>query len=220
MWRVYFPKQNQGAVARASIIQSLVIMSRRISLLLGVSVVVLFVLTSPPKPGGNGWQMLAITVAWLAASIGAYYLASRHLLRAHTLLLGAAAILLPLAVAASHQPLLLTLYAGLPALAVILIGWPAGIAAVMYTAFVPGALAGAGLAPELPWIHAVVLASLAALAALVSWSAVNALLELAETGLLGLERAQVDVDEARSQRLELKQVEEDLLQATREQARL
>ena len=67
---------------------------------------------------------------------------------------------------------------------------------------------------------AVVLTSLAALAALISWSAVNALLELAETALLGLERAQVDVDEARSQRLELKQVEEDLLQATREQARL
>jgi signal transduction histidine kinase/CheY-like chemotaxis protein len=220
VWRVYFPKPTQGAMARASIIQSLVIMSRRISLLLGISVVLLFVLTSPPKPGGNGWQMLAITAAWMAACIGAYYLASHRLLRAHTLLLGAAAVLLPLAVAASHQPLLITLYAGLPALAVILIGWPAGIAAMVYTAFVPRALAGAGLAPELPWVYAAVLSSLAALAALVSWSAVNALLELAETGLLGLERAQVDVDEARSQRLELKQVEEDLLQATREQARL
>jgi len=220
VWRVYFPKPTQGTMARASIIQSLVIMSRRISLLLGISVVLLFVLTSPPRPGGNGWQMLAITTAWLAASSGAYYLASRHLLRAHALLLGAAAILLPLAVAASHQPLLITLYAGLPALAVILIGWPAGIAATLYTAFVPRALAGAGLAPELPWMYAAVLVSLAALAALVSWSALNALLELAETGLLGLERAQVDVDEARSQRLELKQVEEDLLQASREQARL
>ena len=145
---------------------------------------------------------------------------SRHLLRAHALLLGAAAALLPLAVVASHQPLLITLYAGLPALAVILMGWPAGIAAILYTAVVPGVLAGAGLAPELPWIYAAVLTSLAALAALISWSAVNALLELAETALLGLERAQVDVDEARSQRLELKQVEEDLLQATREQARL
>ena len=134
MWRVYFPKPNQGAVARASIIQSLVIMSRRISLLLGISVVALFVLTSPPRPGGNGWQMLAITAAWLAASVGAYYLASRHLLRAHALLLGAAAALLPLAVVASHQPLLITLYAGLPALAVILMGWPAGIAAILYTA--------------------------------------------------------------------------------------
>ncbi|MFN8469021.1 MAG: HAMP domain-containing sensor histidine kinase [Caldilineaceae bacterium] len=220
MWRVYFPKPTQGAMARASIIQSLVIMSRRISLLLGVSVVLLFVLTSPPRPGGNGWQMLAITAAWMAACIGAYYLASRRLLRAHALLLGAAAVLLPLAVAASQQPLLITLYAGLPALAVILIGWPAGIAATVYTVFVPRALAGAGLAPDLPWVYAAVLASLAAMAALVSWSAVNALLELAETGLLGLERAQVDVDEARSQRLELKQVEEDLLQATREQARL
>ncbi len=207
-------------MARASIIQSLVIMSRRISLMLGISVVLLFVLTSPPRPGGNGWQMLAITAAWLATCIGAYYLAARHLLRAHALLLGAAAVLLPLALAASHQPLLITLYAGLPALAVILIGWPAGIAATLYTAFVPHALAGAGLAPELPWVYAAVLASLAALAALVSWSAVNALLELAETALLGLERAQVDVDEARSQRLELKQVEEDLLQASREQARL
>ncbi len=195
-------------------------MSRRISLLLGISVVTLFVLTSPPRPGGNGWQMLAITAAWLAASVGAYYLASRHLLRAHALLLGAAAALLPLAVMASHQPLLITFYAGLPALAVILIGWPAGIAATLYAAVVPRVLAGAGLAPELPGNYAAVLTGLAALAALISWSAVNALLELAETALLGLERAQVDVDEARSQRLELKQVEADLLQATREQARL
>jgi signal transduction histidine kinase/CheY-like chemotaxis protein len=217
---VYFPKSNHGVVARASIIQSLVIMSQRISLLLCVSVALLFVLTSSPQPGANGWQVFAVTGAWLVASIGAYYMAAHHLLRAHTLLLGAAAVLLPLAVAASGQPLLITLYAGLPALAVILIGWPAGIVATLYAAAVPSALAAAGLAPELPWAQAAVLASLAALAALICWSTVNALLELAETALLGLERAQVHVDEARSQRLELKQVEEDLLQATREQTRL
>ena len=220
MWRVYFPKADHGVVARASIIQALIVMTRRIALLLGVSVVLLFVFTSPPRPGGNGWQMLSITAAWLAASIGAYYLAGRNLLRAHLLLLLAAALLLPLAVAASDQPLLITLYAGLPALAVILLGWPAGIAAMVYTAYVPSALAGSGWAPSLPWHQAAVLASLAALAALITWITVSALLELAETGMLGLERAQVDVDEARSQRLELKQVEEDLLQATREQARL
>ncbi len=220
MWRVYFPKSTEFTVARASIIQSLVIMSRRTTLVLGISVVLLFTAAAPPWPGGNGWQMLATTLSWLAVSIGAYYFASRNLLRAHMLLLAGAAILLPCAVAASGQPLLVILYAGLPALAVMLLGWPAGIAAVLFTAAAPSVLATLGAAPALPWSMAVVLASFAAVAALLCWIAVSALLELAETSLLGLERAQIAVDEARSQRLELKQVEEDLLQATREQSRL
>lgn len=220
MWRVYFPKSDEGFAAHASIIQVLVIMSRRTILVLGVSVLLLFTLAAPPWPGGNGWQMLAITLAWLAVGIGAYYLTPRNLLRAHALLLAGAAVLLPLAVAASGQPLLVTLYAGLPALAVMLLGWPAGIGATLFVAVAPSALAAVGAAPALPWTTAAVLAGLAALAALLCWIVASALLELAETSLLGLERAQIIVDEARSQRLELKQVEEDLLQATGEQSRL
>ena len=146
---------------------------------------VLFVLTSPPRPGGNGWQMLAITVAWLAASIGRILPgvtspAARPCAAvgggSHTLAAGSGGE----PSAAADHPI-----RGLPALAVILIGWPAGIAAVIYAAFVPGALAGAGRRRTLPWIVAAVLAALAALAALISWSAVNALLELAETGAAG-----------------------------------
>ena len=195
-------------------------MSRRISLLLGVSVVAAL---CPYVSSKAGRQWLADAGNHCSVAGGQCWRLlsrARHLLRAHALLLGAAASTPTAggggepAAAADHVVRRPAGTGGHPD------GLAAGIAAILYTAVVPGVLAGAGLAPELPWIYAAVLTSLAALAALISWSAVNALLELAETALLGLERAQVDVDEARSQRLELKQVEEDLLQATREQARL
>jgi signal transduction histidine kinase/CheY-like chemotaxis protein len=220
MWRVYQSARAPALVARASLFESLTTMSRRVTLLLGGFVLLLFILVAPPWPGGNGWQMLAVTAAWLGLCAAAYRLAEGRLLAAHTLLVGGAAVLLALAVWASGQPLLVTLYAGLPALAVALIGWPAGLLALAFTAIVPSLLAAAGAAPALPLAHALTLAVLALVAALLTWIIAGALLGLAESALLGLEHAQVAVDEARGQRLELKQVEEDLLQATREQARL
>jgi signal transduction histidine kinase len=220
VWRIYYRNANQGTLARASLLQSLVLMSRRITLLLALCVLLLFVFLAPPRPGSNGWQMLGITTAWIAVSAAAFHLAGRHLLQAHALLLGSAALLLPLAVSTSGQGLLVALYGGLPALAMMLVGWPAGLAAAVYTAVAPTAFAAAGAAPPLPVPAAFALGAFGALAAALCWIVVTTLLGLAETALLGLERAQAAVDEARGQRLELKQVEEDLLQSTREQGRL
>lgn len=220
MWRVYQSDSGPTPLSRASLLESLTTMSRRVTLVLGGFVLLLFILASPPWPGGNGWQMLAVTTAWLGVCVAAYWLADKRLLAAHVLLVGGAAILLALAVWASGQPLLVTLYTGLPMLAVALIGWPAGLLALAFTAAIPSLMAVAGAAPALPLAHALTLAALALVAALLTWIVANALLGLAESALLGLEHAQVAVDEARGGRLELKQVEEDLLQATREQARL
>jgi signal transduction histidine kinase/CheY-like chemotaxis protein len=220
MWRVYHRRHAAGALARASLVEPLAMMSRRITLLLGIAAVLLFVLIAPPSPGGEGWQMLSITVAWSAVCVAAYWLAPQHLLAAHMLLVMAAAVGIPLAVAASQEPLLVVLYAGLPMLAVSLVGWPAGLAALLFSALAPSMLAAQGSAPPLPPSMAITLAAAAAAAAALTWIVVSALLGLAESALLGLERAQVAVDEARTQRLELKQVEEDLLHSTREQTRL
>lgn len=77
-------------------------MSRRVTLVLGGFVLLLFILASPPWPGGNGWQMLAVTTAWLGVCVAAYWLADKRLLAAHVLLVGGAAILLALAVWANR----------------------------------------------------------------------------------------------------------------------
>jgi signal transduction histidine kinase/CheY-like chemotaxis protein len=220
MWRVYYRKHAAGALARASLLESLVRMSRRITLLLGIGAVLLFSLIAPPSPGEDGWQMLWITVAWSAVCVAAYWLAPRRLLAAHLVLVVAAAAGIPLAIAASQESLLVMLYTGLPMLSVALVGWPAGLAALLFSALAPSMLAAQGAAPPLPPSLAIMVAAVAAVAAALTWIVVSALLGLAESALLGLERAQVAVDEARSQRLEFRQVEEDLLQSTREQTRL
>lgn len=220
MWRVFQPEIQQSSLLHASLMESLVVMSRRVTMLLGGFVLLAFVLAAPPRPGGNGWQMLAVTAGWVAICAAAYFLAERHLLGAHTLLVSGAAAALVLAVWASQQPLLAALYTGIPMLAMALIGWPAGVAAVLFTAVAPSLLARAGLAPALPSEYAMTMAVLGLVGAAFTAVIVTALVSLAESALLGLQRAQLAVDEARGQRLELKQVEEDLLLATREQARL
>jgi signal transduction histidine kinase/CheY-like chemotaxis protein len=211
---------QQGAWAHASLIESLVTMSRRVILLLAACVLLVAVLLAPPSPGANGWQMFAVIAGWLGLCVAAYYLAPRRLLHAHLLLVSGAALSLVLAVWVSQQPLLVPLYAALPILAVALIGWPAAVVTLLFTAIAPGALAAAGAAPPLSPLLGLAITVLALAGSALAGIVVNALVSLAETALLGLERAQATVEEARSQRLQLKQVEEDLLQATREQARL
>ncbi|MBE2274404.1 MAG: hypothetical protein IAE62_09090, partial [Flavobacteriales bacterium] len=167
----------------------------------------LSVLVAPPSPGQSGWQMFAVIACWLGICMAAYLWSLRYLLRAHVLLVCGAAVSLVLAIWVSQQPALVTLYIGLPILAVALIGWPAGVAALVFTAVIPSLLAAAGAAPPLPLFHALAIAGLALVGAVLTGIIVNTLASLAETALLDLERAQVIVEDARLQRLELKQVE-------------
>jgi len=193
---------------------------RRLAVLFGVGVTITFVLLAPPWPGENGWQMFMLAAAWALVCMVVYLGADRWLAAAQLLFL----ITLPgMAAAAAWQlekPALAALALVTPLLAAMVAGWPAGFIAVALVTALMTVLAKASvLALPLETSGAVLIGSTALLTA-TGWIVAR---ELAETGIVAtqsLERAQLLVEEARVQRLELRQVEEDLLQATREQVRL
>lgn len=193
---------------------------RRLALLFGACSLVTFIVQAPPAPGATGWQLFLVTVGLLGICTASHLLAVAHIRAAQSLLLlGVAAFLLAM-FALTRQPLAVVLFAGLPSLAVILLGWPAALITVLLTFLAPWAgdsLAGSG--PSLAWLGWTS-AGAGALLAVVVWLSYDGIIRLATSTLKELDRALQAVNDARSQRMELKQIEEDLLQATREQARL
>jgi signal transduction histidine kinase/CheY-like chemotaxis protein len=117
-----------------------------------------------------------------------------------------------------HFPLVLFLLTALPFIAMVLTGW---VSAVASTALITGAgywlaqSAGGDLAGIVPW-----LAVGGAVMAGAGWVTIASFVALLQWSAGSYERMSREVEMARDERLELKQVQEDLVQANKEMARL
>ena len=168
------------------------------------------------------------TMAGLLGLAGAFVLsvvvARRHLGRRYV----AGQVLWQLVLAACstltiwllRRPEAAFLYALLPLIAVITMGWPAGLLA-------EGLVIGLGLwvvglpwMPSLPATYTLLIILSGALGGLLGWAATSSMITATEWSLFSAEQALRHLAAAREQRLELKQVQEDLVQANRELARL
>ena len=130
----------------------------------------------------------------------------------------AAAITLTLYV--FQQPFIGFFYALLPLMAILTVGWPAGVLA---EGLVVGLLWFVSRSPALPPMPLALGASIAAggaLTGLLGWSVVNTLLTVTHWSVFYYERARERMQEAFEQRVELKQIQEDLVLANKELARL
>jgi signal transduction histidine kinase len=193
---------------------------RHLALLFGIGAILVLVLNSPPWPGEHGWALLALTTLWAALWGSAYQVADRWPSAALALLV----VMLPcLATAAAIQfqsPALTALALLSPLLAIMLGGLLTGLIAGIGVALLITMLAQMGL-PLIPsTADADLLYLAAAVLTLTSWIVTRELADAAVVATQAQEHAQRLVEEARSQRLELRQAEEDLLQANREQIRL
>lgn len=215
----YFGRRRQQTKSTAPMAEACIRGLKRLAVLMAIGVGVGMVLLTPPWPGEHGWRMLLLAAVWIAVCGTVYVLADRWFTGAHLLLLTAFSGMVAVTIQWFDAPAIVLLLLIPPVLAGLWAGWLAsmlvwgGMTALLLM-LTPG---GAAAVVEVSIVAvAAVMALLAAVVWVVSWEFAS---ELSQTWQRA-EHAQHLVEEARSQRLELRQAEEDLMQANREQARL
>lgn len=210
---------DQHPTQETMLLQEVFIRSvRRLALLFGLGVSAGFILLTPPWPGEQGWMMFVLVSSWAVICRVVYLVADRWLVFAQLLFLVA---LSGIAIAAAwwlKQPDLMLLLLITPVLAAMWAGWLTGLAAVAATVAVVAHFTSAGMIPF--QTNGVTLVGTTILLTIAGWIVTRDLAGTVMTSAQALMQAQVLVDEARNQRLELRQAEEDLLQSSREQIRL
>lgn len=192
---------------------------KRIALLFGLGTGVIVILRTPPWPGEHGWQVLLLAAIWIVICGAIYVLADRWCKAAHLLLLATFSGVVVIAIWWFETPTLAFLLLMPPILAGLWASWlvlvPAWtIISVLLILFMPD---GPATVFEL---NSAEFVGIMGLMAGVTWIVCRDFAnELSQTWQRA-EYTQRLVEEARNQRLELRQVEEDLMQANREQARL
>ncbi len=192
--------------------------SRRLFLFLtGVSLCI-YLFLAASYPDRFRWEALGLAVllggvCWFAV----WWMPRQIVLSLVVFPLGFSAVV-ALAMVDYHQAQVGYLLALVPLLAVITIGWPAGIAAEAMIAVLPWLIGQATHTP--PGFEAVGIPAAGMFAGLIGWIAVHSLLTVTEWSLYSYNRASENLKEARDQRVILLQTQEDLVLANRELARL
>ena len=125
-----------------------------------------------------------------------------------------------LAVIRFQQPMVAFFYALLPLIAAVTVGWQGALLAEVLVIALVWRLS---VSPSLPPLSASYSAAIVVggiLTGLLGWVSMQALLTVTQWSLFYSEQARQKMEEAREQRMELKQAQEDLILANRELARL
>lgn len=171
----------------------------------------------PERLAMQVWPILPLIIL---TCVLALHLLSRHFLLAQMVLHVGLAASIALGTYISRQPEVVLFVALLPLMAVVAAGWPFGLVA---ECLVIALVWWLSLSPVMPPISigvglAAVLGGLCT--GLLGWASTRTLLTTTQWSLHSYEQAWEKMEEAREHRLELRQVQEDLIKANQELARL
>jgi signal transduction histidine kinase/CheY-like chemotaxis protein len=164
-------------------------------------------------PDRFGWSIWLITPVVALTCILAYWLLSKRPLASQAVWQIGLAAAITLAVYVFKQPEIAFFYALLPLMAVVTVGWPAGLAAEGLVIALVGWLSRGLLAQPLPTAYGLVIVAGGAFAGLLGWAAERTLLTVTQWSLYSFDEAQKNMEEARQQRAQLARVLKDLDQA-------
>jgi len=194
--------------------------SRNLIFAVGIVYLVWHLVATVVWPVELGGGVLPITLIITLACIFSIRLLPKRPLAAQAVWQMGLALAITLMAVVFQQPAVGFFYALLPLMAAVTVGWQAGLLAEgLVIALVLG-LPFSSLLPSLSSVYGLVIAVGGIVAGLLGWAATRALLTAAQWSLFYYERARERMDEAFEQRMELKQIQEDLVQANRELARL
>ncbi len=201
----------------AELLQS---MSRNLILTTGGAYAIWYLVGTVMWPDELGWNILIVTPVVLLAFMLSMRLLPKHVLAAQAVWQVGLAAAITLAMVRFQQPMIAFFYTLLPLMAVISVGWPFGLLAEgLVIASVLG-LSLSSLVPSLSTVYSVGVIIGGILTGMLGWASAQTVLTLTQWTLFYFERAHERMEEARAQRMELKQTQEDLVLANRELARL
>ena len=154
----------------------------------------------------------------IATSALTFWLMRRHFMLAQIVWLGGLLLSITLALHLFRRPEIAFLYALLPLMAVITLNRRAGLVMAGVVAILVWWLSsGAGL---LPPSYALEIVFMGLFAGVLGWTATYAMLTVTQWSLFSQREAQRNLEEAQLHRMELRQVQEDLILANQELTRL
>ena len=186
----------------------------------GGGLLVWHVVATTTWPTTIGPAVFAVSVIIALGSALAVWLLPRQLLLAQGVWMLCLTAAITLAISLFQLPELAFFYVVLPLIAMVVVGWPGGVVAEgLVVALAWWSSSGATI-PRLPSPYALAIVVGGAFTGLLGWAITHVLLTVTQWSVFSYEQARRKMEEARGQQLELKQVQEDLIQANRELARL
>jgi len=220
MWHTLYISPEAKADFASAVTELLQSTSRNLILTTGGIFLIWHVVATTTWPTGIGPSVSLISlVVGLTSALALRLLPRRPLAAQSAWLIGLTAAI-TLAICLFQQPEIAFFYALLPLVVIVIIGWPAGALAEGLVIGLVWWLSHSSLVPPLSTSYGLGIIIGGAFTGLLGWAATHALLTVTQWSLFSFEQAREKMKEARDQRLELKQTQEDLIQANRELARL
>jgi len=194
--------------------------SRHIIVVTGSVYLVWHLVATVTWPGRFGWSMWLITPGVVLTSALSLWLLPRHLRASQAIWQTGLAATITLAVYVFQQQEVTFCYALLPFMAVVTMGWPAGLLAEGVVVALVWWLSHSPAMPPLTMAHSLGIVAGGAFTGLLGWAAARTLLTVTQWSLFSYRQAWEKMEEAREQRMELKQTQADIIHANQELARL
>ncbi len=194
--------------------------ARNILLLSSIFLLVIAIVLSGNSESSMMMRMFASMLVLVVTSLAAYRLLAQHYALAQLVWQGGLAAALALAMFLLDQPHVALTFALLPLVAMVTVGWAGALLSEVVVLAVAWWATTATFSAPLPQALALAIPIAGAFTGLLGRAVVEPLLTVTEWSLSGFEQANLHLEEAREQRLELTLAREDLLKANRELARL
>jgi len=165
-------------------------------------------------------NLLPVTGIVFFTSAFSLWLLSKRLVAAQVVWQLGIAAAITLAAHVSRQPEVAFCYILLPLMAAVTVNWTAGLLTEGLVIALVWWLSRTPVVLDLPGGYGLAIAVGGALTGVIGWAVTHALLTVTQWSLFSFEQVRQKMEELRDQRMELKQVQEDLTHANRELARL
>ena len=161
-----------------------------------------------------------VLLVFTVSSVSAIWLLPRRLLLAQSIWLVGLLAAITLALYLFQRYEIVFLYMLLPFVATITMTWPAGVLTGGIVLGLMWILSQGWLSFSLPASSIPIVLIGSAFSGVLGWAAIHTLLTVTQWSIFSFRQAREQVEEARDQRIEFKQIQQDLILANRELARL
>jgi signal transduction histidine kinase/CheY-like chemotaxis protein len=216
-WRVS-PKTDPHFVS--SINELVVSTSRNVIFCVGGAYLLWQSAATASFPEKFNWTMAPVALTAVLTCGLALRLLSKRLLLAQVVWQVGLAATIALSLLVFREPMVGLFYALLPLMAVVTVGWPAGLVTEGAVVALVWWFGRVGLMPPLFTSYSLGAIVGGLLTGLLGWAVANALFTVAEWSMYSFEQARDKIEEAHQQRIEFRQTQEDLSLANRELVRL
>jgi signal transduction histidine kinase/CheY-like chemotaxis protein len=171
-------------------------------------------------PQQLGWTSWLITPGVILVCALSLWLLPNHFLSAQVVWHTGVGAVITWALYVFREPEVAFLYVLLPLMAVITMGWRAALLVEGLVVALLWWLSQSSIIVRLTSTQGLLVVAGGAFAGLLGWAAMHTLLTVTQWSLFSFEQARRKAEEAQEQRVELKETQEDLIQANQELARL